>query len=161
MTDVLEQLVPLVRQLVERRHGIRTEARVRGHVLRADEHVDRVDLEPVHACGNAPDVGRSRFGATAAATRSPAPRARAGARRRTESCCENGPLRQERGAPLIDDDVAVLALGAEDGLVAVDPHLHRERVAGNTGFEKRASMPVNFDGSEPHSVCRSARPVNP
>ena len=60
MARVLEELVTLVRELVERAQGIRTEARERGHVLRAHEHVDGIDLEAVDARGDATNVGACR-----------------------------------------------------------------------------------------------------
>ena len=60
MAGVLEELVALVGELVERDAGIRAEPRERGHVLRAHEHVDRVDLEPVDARRDATDVGAGR-----------------------------------------------------------------------------------------------------
>jgi hypothetical protein len=49
--------VARVRELIERDGGIRAEPRERGHVLRAHEHVDGIDLEPVDARRDAPNVG--------------------------------------------------------------------------------------------------------
>ena len=68
VTGVLEQLVALVRELVERGDGVGAEPRERGHVLRAHEHVDRVDLERRARARRRAGRRQCRRGASAAPT---------------------------------------------------------------------------------------------
>jgi len=56
MPVVLEQFVTLVRERVECTRWVRSESRVRRHVLRPDQHVDRVDLDRVQTVRDATDI---------------------------------------------------------------------------------------------------------
>src|SRR2546421_2382702 len=63
MAPVLEELMLVVGEGVERVHRVWAEAREGGHVMGADEDVDGVDLECVEAGGELADVrDRGGFG---------------------------------------------------------------------------------------------------
>src|SRR5436190_13306090 len=160
VAEVLEELPALVRERVDRRGRVRAEPRERGEVLRAREDVDGIDLERVHAARDAPHVRESD-----AARRA----------RRAET------LRDEREpASFVGGE-----LGPGPGYasnvqrpwskttspfwvsvrkIASPPSTHIFTVSaspGYTGFENRPSMLLKRAGSDPQSVCSSARPVKP